>query len=196
MQTVNRQLQHKNIRRFSVNKNGRLEEADLNEIVGRVRSVLAPLLRSSGAIALNITLSQKDLKIKAESGLMVAAALSLVRSALQTLSGSGELSLSTAQVDFTYHSILDGNDYRYGACASLVIAGRGIDGWCKLLDPLLAGGTGKGKDGDLSKAYRIIKEHHGSTKIERAPGQGTTITVYLPLARPDDTSARSAPEAA
>ena len=186
MQTVNRQLRNKNLRTLSVNQKGRLEEADLNEIMGKVQSVLAPFVRSNGPIAVHIALSQKPLKIWAASDLMVGAVLSLVRRALQALPGSGEVSLSTAQVDFTYQCIIDGNQYRYGACAALAIAGRGIDGWGTLLDPILAGKPGNDKDRELSTAYTIIKEHHGSMRKQRIAGHGALITVYLPLARLTD----------
>ena len=183
VQTVNRQLRNKNLRTLSVNQKGRLEEADLNEIMGKVQSVLAPFVRSNGPIAVHIALSQKPLKIWAASDLMVGAVLSLVRRALQAMPGSGEVSLSTAQVDFTYQCIIDGNQYRYGACAALAIARKGIDGWCTLLDPLLAEKPGNEKDRELSTAYTIIKQHHGSMRTEHIAGHGTLITVYLPLAR-------------
>ena len=193
MQTVNRQLQSKNLRTFSVKQKGGLEETDLNEIMRKVQSMLPLLLRSNGDSAVNITLSEKDLKILADSDLMVGAVLSLVRSALQALPEGGALSLSTAQVDFNYQSIIDGNHYRYGACASLVIAGK-----CKLFESMLTRKTGNGKDGELSAAYRIIKQHHGSMRRERVTGHGTTVTVYLPLAHLNDApqKTRSVPEIA
>jgi hypothetical protein len=187
VQSLDRELQSKDVRRFSVGKGG-FKETDLNEIMRKVQNVLAPLLGSNGAVTVNTTLSQKDLKILVESDLMVGAVLSLVRSALRALPGSGELSLSTAQVDFTYQSILDGNHYRYGACASLVIAERDIEGWCKLPEPTLTGRARNGKDFELSTAYNIIKQHHGSVRKERVAGHGTTIKVYLPLASPGDAS--------
>ncbi|MBI1924428.1 hypothetical protein HYR99_09270 [Candidatus Poribacteria bacterium] len=39
-------------------------------------------------------------------------------------------------------------------------------------------GTGLG----LSGSYSILKEHNGEIKIESQPGQGTTVTVFLPMA--------------
>jgi len=186
VQGVHRQLQSGNLPRFCVNQKKRTRETDLNQIVRKVQSVLAPLVRSNGAITVHIALSQEPLKIRAASDLMVGAVVSLVRSALQALPGSGTLSLSAAQVDFTYESIIDGNQYRYGACAALAIAGRGIDGWGTLLDPILAGKPGNDKDRELSTAYTIIKEHHGSMRKQRIAGHGALITVYLPLARLTD----------
>lgn len=194
-----RQLQGKHLPRFNVNQKGRLEETDLNEIVRKVQSVLPLLLRSNGAIAVNIMLSKKDLKILADSALMVDALLSLVRNALHALPDAEVLSLSTTRVDFTNQSILDGSTCTYGACASITVAGtsRDIDErWLGCKSPQPARKTGNGKDSELATAYRTIKQHHGSMKTERVPGHGTTITVYLPLARLDDTADWSAPDVA
>lgn len=203
MQGVHRQLQSKKLRTLSVNQKGGLEQADLNEIMRKVQSALPLLLRSNGDIAVNITLSKKDLKILADSDLMVGALLSLVGSALHTLPDGGALSLSTTQVDFTYQSIIDGSTCRYGACASVAIVGTGggVEAWWtrdNVLQPMLAGKTGNGKDVELSTAYRIIDQHNGSIRRERVAGHGTTITVYLPLASLNDASqnALSAPEIA
>jgi len=35
----------------------------------------------------------------------------------------------------------------------------------------------------LAIAQKIIEDHHGLLKIESSPGQGTTLTVSLPLRR-------------
>ena len=199
MQSIHRQLQTKRLRTFSVNQKGGLKETDLNEIMRKVQSVFPLLLHSSGDIAVNVTLSKKDLKILADGALMVDALLSLVRSALYAMPDGGILSLSTTQVDFKYQSIIDGSTCKYGACASVAVAGTGIDAWWtkdKVLQTVLTRKTGNGKDVELSTAHRTIKQHHGSMKIESGPGHGVTITVYLPLARLDGTSDWSAPEVA
>ncbi len=39
-------------------------------------------------------------------------------------------------------------------------------------------GTGLG----LAMAYGLVKQHHGSIEIESTPGQGTTVTLYFPVA--------------
>lgn len=43
------------------------------------------------------------------------------------------------------------------------------------------GGTGLG----LAIVYRIVEEHGGRIGVKSAPGQGTEITLSLPLAGPD-----------
>jgi nitrogen-specific signal transduction histidine kinase len=159
----------------------------------KVRTTLAPLLRSKGAIAVSITLSQKPLKVLVNSDLVVGAVLSLVRSALLRLREGGSLSLSTRQVDFRHQSILDGNHCRYGACVSLTITSKGggmDDRWMgdRLQGPILQREKGSSEDFELSAAYSIIKQHHASIRTERLARQGTTITAYFPLASLKDAS--------
>jgi nitrogen-specific signal transduction histidine kinase len=190
---VQRQLQSKKLRASSVKQQGGLEETDLNEMMRKVQSALPLLLPSNRDIAVNITLSIKDLKILADSDLMVGAILSLVGSALHALPDGGALSLRTAQVDFTYQSIIDGSMCRYGACASVAITGTGGGGevwWTrdKVLQTMRARKTDNGNDGELSTAYAIIKQHNGSIRRERVAGHHTTITVYLPLTSLNDVS--------
>lgn len=68
---VHTQLQSRNLRTFSAKQKGRPEETDLNDIIGKVQSVLPLLLQSGGEIAVSITLSKKDLKALADSALIV-----------------------------------------------------------------------------------------------------------------------------
>ena len=63
--------------------------------------------------------------------------------------------------------------------------GRGVDGEAirRLFDPFFTtraaeGGTGLG----LSVAHRIIADHHGTIDVDSRPGEGTLVSVDLPLA--------------
>jgi signal transduction histidine kinase len=50
----------------------------------------------------------------------------------------------------------------------------------KVLDPYFTSkpdGTGLG----LAMAYKIIDEHNGTIRFQSQPGQGTTVTVSLPV---------------
>jgi len=63
--------------------------------------------------------------------------------------------------------------------------GRGVDSEAirRLFDPFFTtraaeGGTGLG----LSVAHRIIADHHGTINVDSRPGEGTLVSVELPLA--------------
>ena len=44
-------------------------------------------------------------------------------------------------------------------------------------------GTGLG----LWTSYRIIQQHHGTIDLQSREGEGTTVTIKLPLQPPDDS---------
>ena len=81
------------------------------------------------------------------------------------------------------------SDGDFGPCAfiSLADTGIGIDDKIKerIFEPFFTTKTGTSKGLGLPMAYHIIKQHGGSMKVESTPGQGTAVTVYLPLTRPE-----------
>ena len=62
----------------------------------------------------------------------------------------------------------------------------------KIFEPFYITGN-QGKGPSLPIAYRIIKQHQGSMKIERRLGHGTEVNIYLPLTRPEIVSMLSIP---
>ena len=87
-----------------------------------------------------------------------------------------------------------------GAGGNIVLSTRACQGWAvitvrddgngihpsqmqAIFNPFYTtkeGGTGLG----LSVSYRIIQAHQGKMDVESSPGQGTTVTVYLPQCNP------------
>ncbi len=63
-------------------------------------------------------------------------------------------------------------------------AGMPEDVLARLADPFF---TTKGDEGTglgLTVAHKVIAQHHGEISFDSAPGEGTTVTIRLPLAQP------------
>jgi two-component system cell cycle sensor histidine kinase/response regulator CckA len=165
---------------FSIYRKPAMKESDLNGIARLVESALPRFMR--GNIGAEVTLAEEDLKIMADTALMQLALTNLVKNAVDAMPDGGLLSLNTRRVRFEGESLFAG-----GPCAllSLTDTGIGIDEKSKerIFEPFFTTKTGSGAGLGLPIAYHIIKEHGGSMNVESIPGQGTTINVYLPLAK-------------
>lgn len=186
MESFQTQVQITNLPAFSVNREFRLKETDLNDIVKGVEGMLPQYMR--GDIGAAVTLSEKDLRIMADTLLMQEALIHLVKNAIDAMPDGGTISLNTNRVNFENVAPGDSDD-NFGPCAfiSLADTGIGIDERIKerIFEPFFTTKRGTARGLGLPIAYRIIKEHGGSMKVESTSGQGTAITIYLPLTRPE-----------
>jgi signal transduction histidine kinase len=189
-----KQPQIKILPAFSIDEKQRLKETDLNEITRMVEGLLPQYVNRD--IDVTITLLEKNLKIMADMALMKEAVTHLLENAMDAMPGSGKFSLSINRVNFEIESLLDGDDSMLGACAFISLSDNGvvIDKKIKekLFEPFYITGN-QGKGPILPIAYRIIKQHQGSMKIERRLGQGTEVNIYLPLTKPEIVSMLSIP---
>ena len=181
VQSVHRHVRNRDLRPLSGNQEKHIQETDLNDVVKEVQNLLPPLLHGNRNVEVNVTLSRRSLKIVADSALMLDALLSLVRHALDAIPDGGMCSLSVREVAFKNRSILDCDNGSYGMCASIAVAHTGRGRRANMVQPPCATRAGNGEDINLSRAYRVIKQHRGSMNVESVPGQCATVTVYLPL---------------
>ena len=75
--------------------------------------------------------------------------------------------------------------------------GRGIaaENLPRIFDPFYTTkDVGKGTGLGLSIAYKIVSQHGGRIDVRSTPGEGTTVTVVLPVAPPPELSALVAAE--
>ena len=189
-----KQPQIKILPAFSIDEKQRLKETDLNEITRMVEGLLPQYVNRD--IDVTITLLEKNLKIMADMALMKEAVTHLIKNAMDAMPGSGKFSLSINRVNFEIESLLDGDDSMLGACAFISLTDNGVVIDEKIKDKIfepfyITGNQGKGPG--LPIAYRIIKQHQGSMKIERRLGQGTEVNIYLPLTKPEIVSMLSIP---
>lgn len=105
--------------------------------------------------------------------------INLLVNAAQAIQGEGRISLRTSAVDdWVEISIQD--------------TGQGIpaENLPKLYDPFFTTKEiGKGTGLGLSVVYGIVNEHGGQIDVASRPGQGTTFTIYLPVAGPAQSEA-------
>ncbi|MBI2412999.1 MAG: PAS domain-containing protein [Deltaproteobacteria bacterium] len=108
--------------------------------------------------------------------------LNLVKNAKEALGKKGEIRLTT-RIITEFHLIEDGS--ASGKMVSVEVRDNGCgikeEDLEKIFTPFF---TTKPKGSGLGMAItlKIIKEHNGLLKIDSTPGEGTTVTVCLPIA--------------
>ena len=120
-----------------------------------------------------LALEPESVVLLADPGQLRQVFWNVLRNAVAAMPDGGRLSLE-ARVE--------------GGAWRLTVAdqGRGMsrEEQDRLFTPFahtVPGGTGLG----LAIVYRIVEEHGGGIRVKSAPGEGTAITITLPLAGPD-----------
>ena len=117
-----------------------------------------------------LDLEPESVLLRADPGQLRQVFWNLLRNAVAATPGGGKLALEARVSDATW-SVTVSDD------------GRGIsrEEQDRLFTPFAhatPGGTGLG----LAIVYRIVVEHGGKIRVKSAPGEGTAITLSLPLA--------------
>jgi PAS domain S-box-containing protein len=109
----------------------------------------------------------------------------LVRNAIEAMPGGGRLTLVTRLSTNPLFSKVDlGSGMRNMAEVAVADSGEGIPDAtrARIFDPFFTtkeNGLGLG----LAICHRIMEEHKGAIHVESAPGRGTTVSCFLPIAR-------------
>lgn len=137
---------------------------------------LITLLRSSENVKENVKITEKlsgELFIKGDADQLHQVFWNLCVNAVESISGSGELVVSTVKKDNSVEIV-----FRDTGC------GVNLEDFERIFYPFVTTkdkGTGLG----LAIAHRITEEHGGKLKVEsRGKGAGTTFRVVLPLGNP------------
>ena len=144
--------------------------------IGRLLAENFELLKNSGEVSehhrLDLRLEPPAATVVADPDQVSQIFWNLARNALRAMPEGGELRIAGQ---------LDGDLYRLRVSDS----GRGMspEQRANLFHPFQSffdGGTGIG----MAIVYRIVQEHAGQVHVSSRPGEGTTITVELPLDTP------------
>jgi two-component system, NtrC family, nitrogen regulation sensor histidine kinase GlnL len=110
----------------------------------------------------------------------------LLRNAMDAMAGGGQITLVTrASLDPLYGKVDLGSGQRTMVEASVIDEGGGIpaETRARIFDPFFTTkerGLGLG----LAICHQILEQHHGAIHVDSVEGRGTTVTCFLPIARP------------
>jgi signal transduction histidine kinase len=155
---------------------------DVNKLVQGMSELLHRTLGES--IRIETVLAGGIWRVAADSNQLENALLNLAVNARDAMSGAGRLTIETANVhlDEAYARV---NEVRPGQYVMLAVSDTGSgmtpDVAAKAFEPFFTTkDVGKGSGLGLSQLYGFIKQSEGHAKIYSEPGEGTTITLYLP----------------
>ncbi len=145
-----------------------------------------------------LDLDAEDPELVGDGVAFFEAALNLLRNAVQAVGDRGTLCARLSSETVDQPRVLWQGSLRPGRWLGLRVEddGPGIDAehLPRLLEPFYStrsaqGGTGLG----LAVVHAAVRDAHGAIDLRTAPGEGTTITLYLPL--PEPATAPTAPGA-
>ncbi len=157
---------------------------DLNEVLGRVKTLLDRLLGER--ITLDIKLSALE-RVTADPGQIEQVMMNLAVNARDAMPDGGRLGLETADVDLdsTYVAQHPGASAGRHVLIAVSDTGVGIDDTVRahLFEPFFTTKpAGRGTGLGLATVYGIVKQSGGSIWVDSEPGRGATFRIYLPVA--------------
>jgi PAS domain S-box-containing protein len=158
---------------------------DLNEVIGRIAGMLGRLIGEP--IALTTVLEPTLGRVLADPGQIEQVLVNLVVNARDAMPDGGRLRIETDNVvlDEAFAQRYEGAVPGPHVMLGVIDEGVGMDAEVQshMFEPFFttkdkAKGTGLG----LATVYGIVKQSGGYIAVESAPGAGTAMRIYLPLA--------------
>ena len=177
---------------FSRRQTLRPQRLDLNSLIEGMMG----LVRSSVGHPTNVKLSLDDnlACVFADGSQLQNAILNLVINARDAMPAGGELTILTSEAELDEDFVAKNPSARPGTFVRLTVSdsGHGIaaDELSKVIEPFYTTKeVGKGAGLGLSMVYGFASQSRGFLLIDSAPGAGTQVSIYLPIAeQPDEIS--------
>ena len=157
---------------------------DLTALVSRTRVMLRRLIGED--IQLTVLQSGHGPVVYADATQLEQVVLNLAVNARDAMATGGRLMIETGVRSMTAeHGSRLGSAPGFYAAITVADSGTGMDAWTRerMFEPFFTTKEpGKGTGLGLSTVYGIVKQNNGHIDVESEPGQGTIVTIYLPLA--------------
>jgi CheY-like chemotaxis protein len=157
---------------------------DLGRVVEDLLGTLRRLLPAH--IEVEVVREPAPTKVLADAGAIEQVVLNLATNARDALPRGGKLRLETRKIDVARPP--DGALPGSYACMSMTDNGVGMEARVKarVFEPFFTTKPpGEGSGLGMSMIYGLTQQHGGFVELESELGRGTTVRIYLPLARDD-----------
>jgi CheY-like chemotaxis protein len=169
-------------------------------LVDEILAESEPLLRRAVGEAVTLTVSPGSANAVSslDASQFEAAVMNLVVNARDATPPGGLIRVETHRCTLAAGQAEDAPPGDY-LCLSVHDTGEGMDAAtvARVFEPFFTTKEpGRGTGLGLSQVYGFARQSGGAAVVESAPGKGTTVRVYLPLASEDAERAARAPDAA
>jgi CheY-like chemotaxis protein len=171
---------------------------DVNRLIGNLVRLLPPLIGDD--LALVTVLAPSIAMVRADPGHLEQVVMNLVVNARDAMPDGGRLTIATANEHITDFDSRASPELPPGHYVMLTVrdTGTGIDAATlpSIFEPFFTTKErGRGLGLGLATVYGIVKQCEGHIDVESAPGRGTTVRVYLPMARAESGGGPGVPSA-
>ena len=154
---------------------------DLNALISQTADLLPSLLGPD--IKLELSLDPGTGWVKADPGQIEQVFMNLVVNARDAMPRGGRLKIETTNANYSLSSVRPDRGEQAGVMLAVSDNGCGMNEEIRsrMFEPFFTTKEkGKGTGLGLSMVYGTVEQSGGSIKVLSAPGQGTTIQIWLP----------------
>ncbi len=177
---------------FSRREQLELKSIQLRDVITGLKEMLVRLLPES--IETVVTAEEEDLRIMGDKAALEQMIINLATNARDAMPDGGCLHIDTYEVmlDEEYFAGKGWGEGEPGpyACLAIRDTGRGMDQRTKarVFEPFFTTKpSGRGTGLGMAMVYGLIKQHGGYIEVDSVPDQGTTIRLYLPVTRTEES---------
>ncbi len=169
---------------------------DPNRLVTNLARLLPPLIGDD--LALVTVLAPNVGMVRADPGHLEQVVMNLVLNARDAMPDGGRLTIGTANEEITDYDLRASPELPPGHYVTLTVrdTGKGIDPETlpSIFEPFFTTKqNGRAMGLGLATVYGIVKQCEGHVEVDSVPGKGTTVRVYLPIARAESSAGWSPP---